>query len=1055
MHLTHLSVHGFKSFAHPVTIEFTSGLNVIVGPNGSGKSNIIDALRWVLGDNFREMRVSQGKEVIFHGAAGSKPLGMAFIETNWSDGGHSSYSVGRRIFASGESEYFLNQNRLRLKDLKEKLRKLGFLVDSIGVTVVDNNKLQTLFDFRPAEKFSLFEMASGTFNVKEKLSMVKSSLNRIGEKISRLNEREIELKLQVDRVSEHARQEEKYLLEEKVFIALRKEYFNFLIQERIKKVGWLEQDNVTLEKEMNRLESEINRLDDLVASQQDALQQEENLGFQLTEHLQNLRDEIRSIEQQVYFHLTEARQREKTRLSYRQGLEESQQRLVFIQKNLGELQDHPLYRVTLEELEKEEKQFRDKFSELRIRKDSLNEQKNKLKQELTGLDTSIQYLSEEVKSLHRESFTIDQSLSAHLIRMTQYENQHSTLKVELEQLIQKKNVYTEKIARKKTLLSKVQTTLCEYDRDGKIDEGVAELLKKLIIWGWPGKVVYAFNWLFKDQTVILDPEKSSEWEDQHRRSGRNLVRNEVLPPSPCWQIFPSHRIIEAFYQSTLPDVNMISPDGNLVYRRDGVLIFPRKLITSQSGGHFYQSWQRRAAVLQKNARDDEKKLSILLSQENELERQIAQKKGELQGLKLRCDDLTRDKKRKVDKLGSNQLRKTSLECEKKNLGEELDRMEWDWDGLENEIDRAEERLRELQKNRFDREKIRAQEEKLVLEDTTLQKQMERAQSALGEMKASRVISLGVWRDLSVKFAGLNESYRSGSSQKEATVISVQEFKKKLTELRLQRSSIKGELDSISRKIEKLLLQIDKSHFEIQELTSHLNEYQEWNTENVEIPHYSDHHHLDQIIQEKERRLKNWEIRRGSIAQLRELKERQTYLEGKIDYFKSTLMACEKTSQECERLCQDLFYEFLTEVNLHFQKNFQTVFDGGRAKIEIEDQNLDIVIQIPGKKKQKLSLLSSGEKALTALCLFFALFKSGGYRFCFFDEVDATLDHFNSIRLADLIKEFSQECQVIIVTHQEEIMEVSDRIIGITMDEPGVSQVVPFSGENLSFFSSRS
>jgi len=154
------------------------------------------------------------------------------------------------------------------------------------------------------------------------------------------------------------------------------------------------------------------------------------------------------------------------------------------------------------------------------------------------------------------------------------------------------------------------------------------------------------------------------------------------------------------------------------------------------------------------------------------------------------------------------------------------------------------------------------------------------------------------------------------------------------------------------------------------------------------------------------------------------------------------------------LCQELFSEFLIEVNFHFQKNFQRVFNGGRAKIEIEEQNLEIVIQIPGKKKQRLSLLSSGEKALTALCLFFALFKSGGYRFCFFDEVDATLDHFNSIRLADLMKEFSRECQIIIVTHQEEIMEVSDRIIGVTMDEPGISRVVPLSGKNLSLLSSQ-
>jgi len=201
-------------------------------------------------------------------------------------------------------------------------------------------------------------------------------------------------------------------------------------------------------------------------------------------------------------------------------------------------------------------------------------------------------------------------------------------------------------------------------------------------------------------------------------------------------------------------------------------------------------------------------------------------------------------------------------------------------------------------------------------------------------------------------------------------------------------------------------------------------------------------------------LKTWDIRRGSISQLRDLKERQSYIQDKLTFFQDAIARFEKSRIECEVLCQELFHEFLVEVNFHFQNNFQRVFGGGNAKIEIEEQNLEIIIQIPGKKKQRLSLLSSGEKALTALCLFFALFKAGGYRFCFFDEVDATLDHFNSVRLADLMKEFSRECQIIIVTHQEEIMEVSDRIIGVTMDEPGISRVVPLSAKNVSLLTSQ-
>lgn len=439
MFLTHLNVQGFKSFAHPITIEFHPGLNVIVGPNGSGKSNVIDALRWVLGDNFREIRVSQGKEVIFHGAAGAKPLGMAFIETQWSDSEEPPYSIGRRIFASGESEYFLNQNRLRLKDLKEELRKLGFLVDSIGVAVVDNTKLQSLFEFRPSDKFSLFEMASGTYAVKEKLASVKSSLTRIGEKVSRLKERENELNLQIEKVSEHARQEEKYLSEEKLFIALRKEYFNLLIQQRLKKIKGLESEKEEVEKELKHLGEEGVGLDLLFNKQQELLQEKEKLKSQILERLESLREELRSLEQQIYFHLTEARQREKNKLLNREALNELEPKLALLRKNVEDLRNNPLYHETLDELEEKEKEFQKKVSEFRIRKDSYNEQINQLKQEWSRLETSIEYLTEELASIDREQSSLDFSSTELVQQIESLQIQLSTLQEESRKFIKRES----------------------------------------------------------------------------------------------------------------------------------------------------------------------------------------------------------------------------------------------------------------------------------------------------------------------------------------------------------------------------------------------------------------------------------------------------------------------------------------------------------------------------------------------------------------------------------------------------------------------------------------
>lgn len=1053
MYLTHLNVNGFKSFAHPVTIEFASGLNVIVGPNGSGKSNIIDALRWVLGDNFREMRVSQGREVIFHGAAGSKPLGMAFIETNWIDDQNPPYAIGRRLFASGESEYLFNQNRIRLKDLKETLRKFGFLVDSIGVTVVDNSKLQTLFDFRPAEKYSLFEMVSGTSTAKEKLTTLKISLNRVHEKLLRLKERENELSLQVVRVGEHARQEEAFLQEEKVFVALRKIHLGQLIQSQIKRLNVCTHEKIEIENHKIEIENQKTWFENLLIDQQKKLQRKEIESSEISNRLLTIRDEIRTIEQRIYFALTEARQRVKTKLFTRQALIDIQHEEDSIQKKINDLQSHPLYRETLEELEKNEKMCQTQVAELRVRKDSLNEQKNTLQQELSRFDTSLQYLTQEVKSLRKEITGIEESLLSHQNRIKNMENQYAVLREQLTQLTKDQKDSKDKIARKKALLIKMQTILQGYDQEGKVDEKVEDLLKNLLQSGWPRKVVYAFNWLFKGLIVVADQENWPGPDMKNFSSGQNLIPIGFLPPASCWQIIPSGKIIKAFLDPVLPQVNMISPDGNLVYRRDGVLVFPRKLVTSQSGGRFYYSLQKRISTLQKNIQSDEKRFTNLSSREKELEKLILQKKGELEGLRLRCDDLDRDKKKKLDKIDGIINRKKTIESEREGLSQELDNLEWDWRSLQDKIDRSEETLKEFQRKRFDREKLLANEEKLMVEQSTLQKQLDRAQETLIEVECGRKKSEETWRKISEELIRLNKNHLLVQQQKDTAVAEMKELLKVRTEYQQQKEVMVSQIEAITHRLEKIHLQMEKINFEVQEFTGRLEEYQDYNSEKVEIPHISDQHHLEQLIKEKEQKLKNWEVRRGSISQLKELLERQSYLKEKITYFEDVLVTIEKEVGECECLSRDIFYEFLSDVNGLFQKNFQTIFDGGHAKVEIDGQSLDIVIQIPGKKKQKLSLLSSGEKALCALCLFFSLFKAGGYRFCFFDEVDATLDHFNSVRLAELIKDFSRECQVIIVTHQEEIMEVADRIIGITMDEPGISQVVPFLGKSITLVSS--
>ena len=294
-------------------------------------------------------------------------------------------------------------------------------------------------------------------------------------KVSLKNENE--LNLQIEKF-QHARQEEKYLSEEKLFIALRKEYFNLLIQQRLKKIKGLESEKEEVEKELKHLGEEGVGLDLLFNKQQELLQEKEKLKSQILERLESLREELRSLEQQIYFHLTEARQREKNKLLNREALNELEPKLALLRKNVEDLRNNPLYHETLDELEEKEKEFQKKVSEFRIRKDSYNEQINQLKQEWSRLETSIEYLTEELTSIDLGKFS-DFS-STELVQQIES-------KIQRQPFRRKPKIYQreqlKEADRKKALLVKIEMVSVNMNQR-KIDQKNSRPVQNLIQKGY-------------------------------------------------------------------------------------------------------------------------------------------------------------------------------------------------------------------------------------------------------------------------------------------------------------------------------------------------------------------------------------------------------------------------------------------------------------------------------------------------------------------------------------------------------------------------------------------
>ena len=190
-----------------------------------------------------------------------------------------------------------------------------------------------------------------------------------------------------------------------------------------------------------------------------------------------------------------------------------------------------------------------------------------------------------------------------------------------------------------------------------------------------------------------------------------------------------------------------------------------------------------------------------------------------------------------------------------------------------------------------------------------------------------------------------------------------------------------------------------------------------------------------------------EVNLAAIGEFEELTERNQYLTGQRDDLERSMADLQQTIAKLNRICRMRFRESFEKIDQEFRAIFPRLFDGGKASLTLTDENdyletgVDIVAQPPGKKLQSVSLLSGGEKALTAVSLLFAIFLTKPSPFCFLDEVDAPLDDVNLERFIDIVKEMTRLSQFMIITHNKKTMQEADVLYGVTMEDPGVSRIV--------------
>ncbi|MGQ9622711.1 MAG: AAA family ATPase [Candidatus Caldatribacteriaceae bacterium] len=1024
MYLKNVTLCGFKSFARPTTVEFVRGLNVIVGPNGAGKSNLIDALRWVLSER-RDTRGSGGQKIIFYGSTRYPPVGMASVELLLERDGTSPFRIEKRTFTSGETEYFLEGTRVRLRDLRRKLLEWDTSLGRIEVAFVTSKDLHEVSDLRPSECLRWLEEISGVSEKRAHLFVSFELLERARRKKERFEERLKELALQRERVFEWATKEEAYLCRKRRWQAAKRAYLLEVVTQKRGELQRISSQKILLDEELYRLESS--------QEGENLAERERHLSL-LSEDLRlwsskvaKRRKEVEEEEKRLYHLLTQIRERKKASFLLEAKCCKLLQRINDLEKERNSLEIFPS--PVFDELRKTEEVISLFLREREKHLQTLDVRRGRLREELARLKAAIGRLRKEKEKLslklawtQEEIIRIGESLdreSAYLVKIGEKE----------AELCREEKELSEKGARLRAVLERVR------ERIGNVETKVAQLrdleeIRRLLLEkGWSQRSTSALLGFLGKIKIVATREDLSPFE------GEGVTRPFFLPPfSSAWSEEKEERILEAFFSDQEVSSNLVAFDGSCLFLRGGFLVFPRRLV---AGRRFVENWEKRKARLERTLSELEQKIKKVVEERKEMER-IARER-ELQFVKWQ-ENLRQKEEARKETEGMLLLLEEDLKSLEGQAGKvqaeilELERMAQEEKRI---CARSERSLKKVGERRKREEEKKRSWEKFVLE---VQRIQEEGRELLEAFRGNRENLLFLNGELlqvveSVRqglenLRGEEEFLRQCEREKEALEGEIRLRREEERALERRREKLLRERERLLFQEEKILEGLAHTERELQTLPeTSLPEFQ-----NLELKE------LEVLVQCEEEALSREEIRQGAVEEYRELSAREERLRAKSDFLDELLLYAEGKLKGLEGEVRRSFTSFFEETREAFSYYFGRIFEGGEVSLRIQE-GVHLEVQLPGKKRQVLGGLSSGERTIVALCFLCAILEANRLKVCFFDEIDANLDHTNSVLLAQVLKEFSHSRQVILVTHKEEVMELADRVIGITMSEPGVSQVL--------------
>jgi chromosome segregation protein len=1163
--LKSLEIKGFKSFADKTIVNFDENITGIVGPNGCGKSNIVDSIRWVIGEQkISHLRSENLESLVFNGSKTRSASGLAEVSLTFENTKNllptefNIVTITRKFFKNGDSEYRLNDVQCRLKDIQNLFMDTGVSTDSYAI--IELGMVDDLIKDKENSRRRMLEQAAGISIYKTRKKEAKQKLDATEQDLARIEDLLFEINNQLKTLENQAKKAEKYYEIKKdyreVSIELAKaalEGFNLTFRdlneqheaETDKRIALeadiatreaeLEQERVGFiekEKELHGLQQAYNELVQQVRTKEN----EKNLASQRLEHLKERATGLQDFLQRAGGQI--------------KGIEES---IQFTQQQVGEEE------LNLNKLTTSLEQFRSQVDE---RRKVLDEKRNALntfrsshqqvqrsqfdaEKKVAVADTSIQNLQRAIGQAEEE-----QTIRTEQIRQNEEDKEKKqkdldARKVDLEQLQHHHNTTKEQILQTQGVLETLRAQLADENRKLDSKKNEHDLLKSLIdsMEGYPESVKFLHNnqgWNHtapilsdiiyvkeefraavenvlepflnyyvvnnlteglqavhlldnnkkgKANFFLLDKVNDASVSGAHVPAG-TIAAMDVIEVDGRYRKLAEHLLSNVFIADD--EAAMEESNGAVILERHGKYVKGKYTLTGGSVGLFEGKKIGRAKNLEKLQEQIAAQQAIvndftaqIQARHNEViafnqdlrenairdaEREIQQLNNQLFGVQNRLENLhhaeTQSHKRLEDlrqQLAQTQTSIDTVRGELLGLNESLS-------DLANKLQEAETEYR----------KIEEEYNNINSEYNNLNLQVARQQSKISALKQELSFKTNQLNDLHNQVTANTKQLTETTASIDELATNMQSIEEGLVSLMRRREeeerglnekdqayyNIRNQLSAKESELRHIVKDKEQVEHLLAEIKDKLNEVKlglagmkerlsvefrivledildEPRTGTVPVEE------LQEKADKMKKRLENLgEVNPTAIEAFEEMKKRYEFIVEQKNDLVSAKDSLLQTIAEVETTANQKFLETFNQVRENFQKVFKTLFtEDDHCDLVLENPDnlaetgLDIIAKPKGKRPSSINQLSGGERTLTATALLFAIYLIKPAPFCILDEVDAPLDDANVGKFTNMIREFSNNSQFIIVTHNKTTMSTVDVIYGVTMQEPGVSKLV--------------